>query len=82
MAFEIKPGNMWLHKNEKHQKGDNQPCLKGDVNINGIIYEVAVWAPKEGKKAYFGIVKPKEAQPPEAQQQTPAPVQQEPDLPF
>lgn len=61
MAFEINDGHMWLLKNEKHEKGDNLPCLRGDTNIGGVIYEVAVWPPWEGKKAYHGIVKVKQA---------------------
>lgn len=39
--------------NKYHKKGDKLPSLKGHVNIEGVDYEVAMWSPKEGKKAFF-----------------------------
>jgi hypothetical protein len=83
MSFEIKEGNIWLNPNKAHVHGDRLPCLKGDMNIAGIIYEVAIWAPKEGKKAYFGVAKPKQAKEPELPLPPPLPAPVAEDgLPF
>lgn len=84
------PGTGFLFPNKYHKTGDRQPCLKGTLNVNGVELDVAVWAPKEGKKSYFMKVSEKEDksnsgnQPdqsqPEvklAQQQQPAPQQAE-----
>lgn len=76
------PGTGFLWPNKYHQKGDKQPCLKGTVNVNGVELEVAVWAPKEGKKSYFMKIaekedrKPDQSQP-EGWQDSKNPVQQQ-----
>jgi hypothetical protein len=57
MAYEMKEGNVFLHSNKYHKKGDNQPCLKGSGLVDGTKREFSVWAPKPGKAAYFMVVK-------------------------
>lgn len=59
MAFELRELSGFLTPNKYHQPGDNRPCLKGELLVNGQPMELSVWAPKEGKKAYsFRIKEP------------------------
>lgn len=52
----------YLVVNKYHQKGDRKPCLKNhsenpiEITETGK-YDVAIWAPKQGKKAYFMLLK-------------------------
>lgn len=65
MAFKMtidKDNQVRLIVNTYHEKGDNRPCLKGALKINGVTYDVAIWAPKEGKKSYSGKVTMQEGQ--------------------
>ena len=51
MSFQQKDGSGVLFKNDK---GDNykRPDYKGEICINGALYELAAWV-KEGKKGKF-----------------------------
>jgi hypothetical protein len=53
MAYEQQNNTGYLFPNKYHKKGDKNPCLKGQVVIDGVIKEIAVWAPRDGKKGYF-----------------------------
>jgi hypothetical protein len=83
--YKLENEQVTLWPNPKHVVGDKQPCLKGKACINGTLYEVALWAPKPGKKAYNGNIKlqtwikDKEIKPPENIPDGPTP---EPELPF
>lgn len=52
-----------LTPNKHHKKGDRLPCLKTiepiEISEPGL-YEVAIWAPKANKKAYFMLLKKSE----------------------
>lgn len=75
MAFEMRDMTIALLPNKYHQKGDNKPCMLGDVKINHVQYEIALWAPKEGKKLYLGKVTLKQE---EGQEQGQAPTSSAP----
>lgn len=50
-----------LLPNKYHQQGDTKPCLKNHAESQLEItepgtYNVAIWAPKPGKKAYFMLL--------------------------
>lgn len=51
------PNMVYLIVNKYHKKGDKLPCLKTNNSTIRIDepgeYQVAIWAPKEGKKAYY-----------------------------
>jgi hypothetical protein len=49
--FEHQPGRGSLFVNDRKQK-ENHPDWKGEINIDGKIYEIASWW-KEGKKGGF-----------------------------
>jgi len=62
MAYEQKPGQFVLFKNDK-AGNDKRPDYRGDgLDLNGNPIEVAAWI-KEGKKGKFMscTIKPKEA---------------------
>jgi hypothetical protein len=54
---------IYVYPNKFHKPGDKNPCLKpyGDETIKVVCpgcggvhdFQVAIWAPKEGKKGYF-----------------------------
>lgn len=73
MAMDNNTG--FLQPNKYHRAGDKLPCLKGHVNIEGVEYEVAVWAPKPSGKAYYARFKLKDE---EQQQQAPQQAQSDP----
>lgn len=55
-----------LLKNMYHHHGDKLPCLKSHSDSPLEItepgkYSIAIWPPKEGKKAYFMLLKKHEA---------------------
>lgn len=73
MAYQPKDGSGALFKNDK---GDNpnRPDYRGDICINGELYELAAWVkplPSDASKRYMSI----NAKPKQAQQQAPAPRQ-------
>lgn len=57
-----------LLPNKWHKPGDKKPCLvnhyesKLEITEPGL-YSVSIWAPKEGKKAYFMVLKKSESDP-------------------
>lgn len=60
MSYQPKEGSGSLFRNDK--KGvENRPDYRGDLLLNGVLYEVAAWV-KEGKKGKFMSLsaKPKE----------------------
>jgi hypothetical protein len=61
MAYETKPGNGALFKNDRKEK-ETHPDYKGDININGTNYWLSAWlkATKDGKKYMSLSAKPKE----------------------
>lgn len=55
MSFEIKEGQIFLHKNEG--QAGKQPVMRGTVMIGGVAYDVALWGSKSGKDgSYSGKV--------------------------
>ena len=53
MAYEHKPGCGTVFKNEHYEKGGNKPLLKGQCKtLDGVLCDVAIWAPDEGKTYY------------------------------
>jgi uncharacterized protein (DUF736 family) len=75
MAYETKPGNGALFKNDRKEK-ETHPDYKGDINIDGTNYWLSAWlkATKDGKKYMSLSAKPKEE---EAKPQTMAQKQPE-----
>jgi hypothetical protein len=58
MAFEINEGQVFLHANKSDN--DKAPTIKGEMKIDGVLYEVALWPAKSGKEgSYSGKVKVK-----------------------
>lgn len=93
MSYQPKEGSGALFKNDK---GDNaaRPDYRGDICINGEIYELAAWVkplPSDASKRYMSIsAKPKQQQAP-ARTQAPKRQQRQPandfsdmdsDIPF
>lgn len=65
--YELKENALTIFKNEK--KSENHPDYKGQINVEGKLYNIALWV-KEGKKEKFfsgKISEPykKEAEPPD-----------------
>lgn len=59
MTFEINEGQIFIHKNTKHE--GNKPVMKGTAKINGVECEIALWGSKSGKDgSYSGKIKVKE----------------------
>jgi len=82
MAYEKKPGQFSLFRNEK-KENENQPDYKGDgMDNNGEECWISAWVKKpEGKKPFFSIViQPKEKKP-AAKVYSPE-LEPENDLPF
>jgi hypothetical protein len=82
MAYETKPGNGALFKNDRKEK-ETHPDYKGDININGTNYWLSAWlkSTKDGKKYMSLSAKPKEGReekPRTLQQQRPRDFQDEP----
>lgn len=79
MAYQPKEGSGALFKNDK---GENaaRPDYRGDICINGELYELAAWIkplPSDASKRYMSLsAKPKQAQ--QGQQQRPQAAQQRP----
>ena len=64
MAFELKPGQGALHKNDK-EGVETRPDYTGSINIDGTMYRLSAWL-KQGKSAKWmslnaEIPKPKAA---------------------
>jgi len=51
MAYILKDGQGSLFKNEK-KTSDNHPNARGELMIEGVLYEVAAWT-KQGSKGPF-----------------------------
>lgn len=64
MAYELKDGQGTLFRNNKKPEGSKQPDARGELMIDGVLYEVAGWI-KEGKSGKWTSlsVKPKEDRP-------------------
>jgi len=48
--YELKENTATIFKNEK--KGENHPDYKGQVNVEGKLFDIALWE-KEGKKGKY-----------------------------
>ena len=56
MAYEIKNGQGTAFKNDKFEKGSNQPYAKGKIKTpDGKEYDIALWIPKSDKIKGFNI---------------------------
>ena len=56
MTFEIKEGQIFIHKNTV-EPGSNKPPIKGSMMVGGIEYQIALWGSKSGKDgSYSGKV--------------------------
>ena len=64
MAFELKPGQGSLFKNDSKQ-GDNSPDYKGSINVNGEEFWLNAWikTSKKGTKFMSLSTKPKVEKP-------------------
>ncbi len=64
MAYELKNGQGSLFRNKDKQPDSKQPDARGELMIDGVLYEVAGWI-KEGKSGKWTslAVKPKEEGP-------------------
>lgn len=45
MAYELREGQGSLFKN-KHKTADNHPNARGDLLLDGVLYEVSAWTKK------------------------------------
>ena len=59
--FEHKPGTGSLFPNDRKQ-AENHPDWKGEINIDGKVYEIASWW-KEGKRGGFHSLRVSEKKP-------------------
>ena len=82
-TFEHKPNQGSIWKNDYKEQGDNKPEYKGQVNVDGKLYEISLWInTTESGKKYFGArlsepyVKP---EPSEGEEQ---PQAESDDIPF
>lgn len=69
MAYQPKDGSGALFKNDKGDNA-NRPDYRGDICINGELYELAAWIkplPSDSSKRYMSL----SAKPKQAQQQAP-----------
>ncbi|MDH6304640.1 hypothetical protein M2459_001376 [Parabacteroides sp. PF5-5] len=56
MAYEIKPGQGTLFKNDKYEAGGIQPYCRGKVKTpDGKEWEAALWIPKSDKVKGFNV---------------------------
>lgn len=85
MAYEMKPGQFSLFKNEKKEK-ETQPDYTGNgMDTNGTECWISAWVKRpDGKKPFFSIsIKPKDEQKSEAVKAAEVLVETVPDdLPF
>lgn len=51
MAYEHKPNTGTIFKNT-YKENPNQPDYKGEINVDGVLKEVALWI-KDGKNGKF-----------------------------
>ena len=51
MAYEQKPNTGTIFFNDK--KADNHPDLKGQININGKLLDIALWKKQGAKGEYY-----------------------------
>ena len=58
--MDVEPGKIVLFKNNQKKEGTKQPDVKGSCNIDGVIYEVAIWYREsaKGNKFMSGLIKP------------------------
>ena len=62
--YELKENSVTIFKNEK--KSETHPDYKGQINVNGKLFDIALWV-KDGKKGKFfsgKISEPYKAEPP------------------
>lgn len=85
MAYQPKDGSGALFKNDKGDNA-NRPDYRGDICINGELYELAAWIkplPSDSSKRYMSLsAKPKQAQQQAPQRQQPAQRRQAPSSGF
>ena len=60
MAYEMKEGQVTLFKN-KNKKEDRHPEYKGEIMINGVLQDIALWVKEsaKGEKYFSGKVSAK-----------------------
>jgi uncharacterized protein (DUF736 family) len=64
MAYEQKPGDFTLFRNEKKQEGDKRPDYNGSgIDLSGQDCWISAWVKRsEGKKPFFSVrIEAKEA---------------------
>lgn len=59
MTYERKDGDIVLFRNER--KTEQQPVMRGELLLGGVVYEVALWskAGRDGRPFWTGNVKVK-----------------------
>jgi hypothetical protein len=79
--YEQKPGTGVIWKNDKYEKGGNQPYAKGVIKgLNGEELDVVLWIPKSEKIKGFNLtMKPFERREAQDYATGPEPID---DLPF
>lgn len=84
MAYEHKNGQGTAFKNDKYEKGGNQPYARGQVKTpEGKLYDVTLWIPKSDKVNGFNVTLQEPYQKDTTQRETPVKKEsQSEDLPF
>lgn len=54
MAFELKPGQGSLFKNDRKEK-ETHPDYKGSININGVEHWLSGWIKRGAKGAFLSL---------------------------
>lgn len=63
MTYELRDGSGSLFKNDK-DGNDKRPDYRGDLKIDGTVYELAAWIKQGNKGKFMSLsVKPKEPRP-------------------
>jgi len=52
MAYELKEGQTNIFRNDKKTE-DKHPEYKGEIKLNGVLYDIALWVNDGNKGKYF-----------------------------
>ena len=80
--FEHKQNTGSIFKNSYKQQ-DNHPDYKGRMNVDGKLYDIALWVKRpDGKDPFFSMSIQEPYVKPEQQSTESAPIEEKNDLPF